>query len=386
MDTPFQFEQLTIKDNDVFPEQGLFTDLPADVYHDLEGRASSSVLRTIHNKTPAHAKAQIDDDSEPTSAMRFGTMTHEAVLEPARFEDKYAVSTQCMATTSSGSQCKSPGKVPWRTDQGLVLWSCGRDSHQPELNDPMDMECPYCGAEPGDRCVTDTGNEAETHVAREDRSNEWDTVDGTFVVDGQAEIEQISESKADKIDQMLLRLKQHPTAYMLLFDLIGLNEATIVFTYSDDGDLSVPAKARIDRIVQHDTFGLMTVDYKTTRNAQPGPHEFGRSIERGRYDMQGEFYMNAARSQGIPARAHAIVAQEKEPPYAVSVQVLPGEGYDYVQDNTVPDLQAASEDVKRALRQYVQCVQTGNWPAYPDSPTMAEVPAYADAGTFREDR
>ena len=30
MDTPFQFEQLTIKDNDVFPEQGLFTDLPAD--------------------------------------------------------------------------------------------------------------------------------------------------------------------------------------------------------------------------------------------------------------------------------------------------------------------------------------------------------------------
>ena len=387
MNGHFQFDTVDVKSNDDWPEEGVFTDLPAEAYHDLDGRASSSIVRKIYNKTPAHAKAQIDDESEPTSAMRFGTQMHMAVLEPERFAERHAVSTQCQAVKGSGDQCGSAGKVPYRRDDGAVVWFCGRSSHQPDLaEDADDYPCPYCDVDEGETCVTASGNETSPHAARKKAARTHETVDGDVVIEEKADVEVLSEDRAEQIENMRSRLESHPSARQLLFELGGLNEVSIVFDYQDDGDLSVPAKARIDRIVKHPTFGVIGVDYKTTRNAKPGPHEFGRSIDRRRYDMQGEFYVHAARTMDIPVRAFAIVAQEKEPPYAVSVHVLPMEGYEYIDDNTVADLQNAEEDVKAALRQYLQCAHTGIWPAYADSPVIAEVPAWADAGTRRDDR
>jgi hypothetical protein len=40
-------------------------------------------------KSPAHLKAQLENPTEPTKAMEFGTAVHCAVFEPARFILEY---------------------------------------------------------------------------------------------------------------------------------------------------------------------------------------------------------------------------------------------------------------------------------------------------------
>lgn len=39
--------------------------------------------------------------------------------------------------------------------------------HDPDRLDPVDdFDCPFCGAEAGDPCVTESGNETSTHADR----------------------------------------------------------------------------------------------------------------------------------------------------------------------------------------------------------------------------
>lgn len=387
MNGHFQFSDVEMRPNDEWAAPGLYEGLPAEQYHALEGRASSSILRKIVTDTPAHAKAYMDDDSDPTPAMKFGTQMHEAVLQPERFEARHAVSTDCHAVTGSGSRCGSSGKVPYRTEEGDVIWFCGRSSHQPDehSSDPHDYECGYCGAMPGQSCMTSSDNTASSpHADRRGKAQAWivETHDGEVLLDGPADVDVISEDRMEQTENMRQALQAHPVAEKVLFEWEGLSELSMTFEHEAT---SVPCKARVDRVVHHHQFGLVAVDYKTTRNADPSAHGFGKSIGRHRYDMQGAFYSWALAAVGIPVSAFIIVAQEKEPPYATSVQYLPGDKMD-PGDYTEPDLTSAQDDLLWALRQYKQSAKTGDWPAYPTGIVPAEVPTYADAGTPREER
>lgn len=68
------------------------TNVPAHEYHRREfGVVSKSALDQI-DQTPAHYKAWADGlERAPTKAMRFGTMLHMALLEPARFAETYVI-------------------------------------------------------------------------------------------------------------------------------------------------------------------------------------------------------------------------------------------------------------------------------------------------------
>lgn len=392
MNGHFQFSDVDMRSNDEWAAPGLYEGLPAEEYHALEGRASSSILRKIVTDTPAHAKAYMEDNSEPTSAMRFGTQMHEAVLQPERFEARYATAEQCHAVTGSGSRCTSPGKVPYRTVGGDLIWYCGRSSHQPDehSSDPKWYNCDYCGARSGEPCVTnpdDPAVESNTtgpHADRRGKAQVWtvETHLGEIGIDGEADVETIGEDRMEQIETMREALQEHPVAEKVLFELEGLSELSMTFEHEATG---VPCKARVDRVVDLPEFGLVAVDYKTTRNANPSAHAFGKSIERRRYDMQGAFYSWALAAVGVPVNAFLIVAQEKEPPYATSVQYLPGDKMD-PGDYTEPDLTSAQEDLLWALRQYKQSATSGDWPAYANGIVPAEVPTYADAGTPRDER
>ena len=69
-------------------------DIPNKEYHAIVG-ASSSVLKLLLTKTPAHVYAQYFDPmrkmKEPTAAMQIGTAIHAAILEPMKFEAEYFV-------------------------------------------------------------------------------------------------------------------------------------------------------------------------------------------------------------------------------------------------------------------------------------------------------
>lgn len=371
-----------------WPNPGLYRDLEIDRYDDLADRASAPILRTIHNRTPAHARAVMEGDPESTKETESSTMMREAILQPNRFLKTHAVDARCPATTSEGSHCERSGRIPYRSQGGELLWFCDQPSHHPDNPEanPTEYECTSCDAAPGVRCTTRLGTEMDPHTERRARAQAWSTTvhSGNLPASTEADVQTISEAQAEKIGAMRDALQGHPSANNLLFEAPGFEEVTTLFEHQRTGVL---CKARMDRLVRHHRSGAMMVDYKVRAmpvdykivdNAQPGPHEFGQLIEQHRYDMQGRFYRLACASKGTHVRAYAIVAQEKEPPFAVGVHLFP---LRQESDETVADLAGAEDDVLHALREFKHCTKNGEWPAYSDSLLLARVPADASVGS-----
>ena len=65
------------------------TAMPAAQYHATDA-VSASLLKQIA-KSPAHARAYLQQQQEPTAAMLFGTAFHTCILELDRFRAEYAV-------------------------------------------------------------------------------------------------------------------------------------------------------------------------------------------------------------------------------------------------------------------------------------------------------
>jgi hypothetical protein len=63
--------------------------IPAVEYHAIDAVSNSLISRIL--KSPAHARAYLDNPPEPTKAMEFGTAFHSAILEPDTFAATYAV-------------------------------------------------------------------------------------------------------------------------------------------------------------------------------------------------------------------------------------------------------------------------------------------------------
>lgn len=64
---------------------GVFADMPNDTYHAIDC-LSSSGAKTIVNRSLAHYRYERENPREPTDAMRLGTVTHTAILEPDKLD------------------------------------------------------------------------------------------------------------------------------------------------------------------------------------------------------------------------------------------------------------------------------------------------------------
>jgi exodeoxyribonuclease VIII len=331
---PPNLSDARIRDASRFPEagDGIYRGVPDEAYHDLEGRASSSLLRSILTDTPAHARARAEGNTEPTEAMRLGTMLHTYVLQPEVFEDRYATPTGCRGRSGDGSPCSNRGEHPvWVEGEGA-----GRH---------LRWYCPSCRPAEGE--VIEPAGRGEAEDALEAL--------------GPADVRRLSSEDRERAEAMKARLEEHPAASSLLFELDGAEELTILWT---DRRTGTELKSRIDRVAEHPRLGTVAIDYKTTYNAAPGRREFGRSIAKRRYDVQAACYLEALGRSGVSADRFLIVAQERSAPHAASVQLLsPG-----------PLLEKGRADLLRALRSYKQCRQDGEWPAYPDAIVEARVP------------
>lgn len=108
------------------------------------------------------------------------------------------------------------------------------------------------------------------------------------------------------------------------------------------------------------------LDYKTTTDATP--ELFTRQIGRMGYHIQAAFYrrgMMAIEGADIP---FVLVAQETEPPYAVSFH------------GCAPSLLAIAEaEVERAIDTWRECVRRNSWPAYTQRIHWAEAAAWQAA-------
>lgn len=111
---------------------------------------------------------------------------------------------------------------------------------------------------------------------------------------------------------------------------------------------------------------LICVDYKTTIDASPGG--FAKSMANYGYDQQGDWY--TAGLHALDPRDEypqfVLIAQEKTPPYAVTVNYLNEQA-----------LARGHHRNRRARELYAACAASGRWPGYPAEPVELHLPAYA---------
>lgn len=110
------------------PRVGIEDALPAADYHAIDS-CSASRLRDLASRSPAYARWRVEHPDPPedqTDALKRGTASHLAVLEPHMLEARILVAGQCSATTGKGERCKSQGSV-WRGG----AWWCGIRGHAP---------------------------------------------------------------------------------------------------------------------------------------------------------------------------------------------------------------------------------------------------------------
>ena len=104
-------------------------------------------------------------------------------------------------------------------------------------------------------------------------------------------------------------------------------------------------------------------DYKSTTNAEP--EAFLRLMFQMNYDLQGAFYLRANQR---PDTKMIFIAQEIEPPYAVSFIGMPP-----------AMVELGTRKVERAIAIWNACMASGQWPAYSNRVLWPEVPAYVMA-------
>lgn len=73
-------------------------------YHNSEGLSKSSLA--VLDRSPAHFKTNLETKSEPTAAMKRGTMVHTAVLEPEEFNKRYVLAPKWNLRTKAGKEEK----------------------------------------------------------------------------------------------------------------------------------------------------------------------------------------------------------------------------------------------------------------------------------------
>lgn len=157
---------------------------------------------------------------------------------------------------------------------------------------------------------------------------------------------------------MAARVHEHPTAGALL----AVGDAEVSGWWHDEAtgarlrwraDWLHPGRSR-----------LIIVDYKSAKDASRTG--FSKSIGEYRYHQQDAWYRAGVIANDLDADPlFLFIAQEKTPPFSVSVHELP------------PDVLERGRALNRkAIEIYAQCRGTGQWPGYGDGIHTAELPAY----------
>ena len=151
-----------------------------------------------------------------------------------------------------------------------------------------------------------------------------------------------------------------------LLEAAGEAEVTLVW---DDEETGVRCKARVDRLPASSMIGV--VDLKTTKDASP--KSMAKSVWAYGYYRQSSHYLSGLRHLGDPRDSFRFICVEKEKPFACAVYRI-DEG----------SIDAGEAELKKLLRTYKICSETGFWPAYPDEEIDLAIPPWAFSEIDRE--
>lgn len=169
----------------------------------------------------------------------------------------------------------------------------------------------------------------------------------------------IKYEEGEKVKAIAASIRAHTAAAHLLAS-DGPAELSLVWR---DEETGVLCKARQDKHA-HAVGGGVILDVKTTTDASA--REFERTVFNFAYHRQGAFYLRGSEALELPVQHYAIIAVEKEAPYAVAVYRL-----------NEAALDAGDDEVGALLKRYAACQSRGEWPAYPDTVQDLALPDWA---------
>lgn len=144
-----------------------------------------------------------------------------------------------------------------------------------------------------------------------------------------------------------------------VFTDAGKPELTLAWV--DDHD--VPCRARLDWL-RNDL--LRIADYKSVGNTA-NPETISRTLISAGWDVQASFYLRGLKKITDKNSQFLFVAQETEPPYALSVI---GIGPDI--------LWLGEKKVQAAIDLWAKCLDSGHWPGYADRICYPILPAWEE--------
>jgi len=160
----------------------------------------------------------------------------------------------------------------------------------------------------------------------------------------------------DDIRGMVTACHNHPMARSLLFGE-GNNEVSCWRKHAATGLMT---KARADRLTQDGKGFTTVVDLKTTDRGGASLEEFSKSIFKWGYALQAAHYLAS-----FEATFFCFVCVEKLPPYAVACYHLSPEAIAF-----------GRRKCDGYLATIKQCIDSGEWPCYPETLTTISLPEW----------
>lgn len=168
----------------------------------------------------------------------------------------------------------------------------------------------------------------------------------------------------EQVTAMAAALREHPWAGRLFEPGTGKPEQTLVW---QDLQTGVWCRALLDWLPNANGHRFILRDYKTAASA--APTKLDRAIADYSYHVQLAFHLMGGRALGLAGEdAQALlVAQEKDPPYLVTV----------VQPDP-PAMRIGARQAGEALSVYAECVANGRWPGYSDDIELISLPPWVE--------
>lgn len=158
--------------------------------------------------------------------------------------------------------------------------------------------------------------------------------------------------KAD-VMEAISGMKSAVLAHPLARPLVQGGRAELSVYWQSSIVEGVLSKCRPDFVKDLEDDRYVLVDLKSTEDARPWAFE--RSAWSYRYHVQAAYYWDGCTDAfGHAPDTFVFIAVEKAPPYAVAIY-----------EASMEMLNAGREEYYRNLRVYKECLDTGEWPAYP---------------------
>lgn len=168
----------------------------------------------------------------------------------------------------------------------------------------------------------------------------------------------------DQVQAMAAALREHPVAGPLFSPERGTPEVSLIWY---DGPTGVTRRSRFDWLPHPGRGRLIIPDYKTC--ARGDLDTLTRAMHQHGYHLQADYYLAGAQALGLAGTdaAFVFVAQEKTPPYLVTI---------FEPDSIAMQIAAAKN--RRALQIYAWCTENDHWPAYHEGIALLALPPWVE--------